>query len=426
MRTVTVHDAFVPTDCPSQPALPAVSVEAGTRWVEAYRAVTVEHGRYVQGGGCTSVGAAGGFLQGGGFGSWSKKYGTGAAGLLEAEVVTADGRLLIANACQNADLFWALRGGGGGTYGVVTRATLRTHELPSYFGLLVGTIAATSDEAFQELIEHFLLFYDSALDNEHWGEQVRVTGDNTLELALAFQGITAGDAMMVWRPFRAWIDAHPDRFQLGFRALDMPGTKMWDAEYLRQNFAPGVRLDPRPGEPAGQYWWAGDESQVSAYVYAYQSRWIPADRFSADNAPAFAATLFAASRHWSVSLHVNKGQAGAAADALALDRETSMNPAVYQAAALAIISADGRGFPGLAGSEPDATEAAAAKAKVDAAATLLRDATPNAGTYVNEADYFEPDWQQTFWGDNYERLLEIKHKYDPDGFFTCHHCVGSE
>jgi FAD/FMN-containing dehydrogenase len=55
------------------------------------------HGRYVQGGGCASVGAAGGFLQGGGFGSWSKKYGIAAASLLEAEVVTADGRVVIVN-----------------------------------------------------------------------------------------------------------------------------------------------------------------------------------------------------------------------------------------------------------------------------------------------------------------------------------------
>ena len=49
-----------------------------------------------------------------------------------------------------------------------------------------------------------------------------------------------------------------------------------------------------------------------------------------------------------------------------------------------------------------------------------------AGTYVNETDYFEPNWRQEFWGENYPKLLDIKHRYDPDHFFTCHHCVGSE
>ena len=49
-----------------------------------------------------------------------------------------------------------------------------------------------------------------------------------------------------------------------------------------------------------------------------------------------------------------------------------------------------------------------------------------SGSYWNEADYYEPNWQQSFWGTHYPRLLEIKQKYDPDGFLTCHHCVGSE
>ena len=91
----------------------------------------------MQGGGCTTVGVAG-LVQGGGFGSFSKGFGTAASGLLEAEVVTADGRVRIANACTNPDLFWALKGGGGGSFGVVTRLTLRTHELPAFFGAAFG------------------------------------------------------------------------------------------------------------------------------------------------------------------------------------------------------------------------------------------------------------------------------------------------
>jgi hypothetical protein len=57
---------------------------------------------------------------------------------------------------------------------------------------------------------------------------------------------------------------------------------------------------------------------------------------------------------------------------------------------------------------------------------ILRRVTPGSGTYVNEADYFEPDWQRSFWGASYQRLLAVKQKYDPEGLFSCHHCVGSE
>jgi FAD/FMN-containing dehydrogenase len=51
---------------------------------------------------------------------------------------------------------------------------------------------------------------------------------------------------------------------------------------------------------------------------------------------------------------------------------------------------------------------------------------PKAASYVWETDYFEPNWQESFWGDNYARLLVIKRKYDPEGLFFLHHGVGSE
>ena len=149
----------------------AVSLGAGCVWLEAYDAVTTKAGRYVQGGGCVTVGV-GGFVQGGGFGGFSKGFGTGASNLLEAEVVTADGQVRIANDCTNSDLFWALKGGGGGTFGVVTRLTLRTYDLPATFGAVIGTISAASDEAYRALVEGLLRFYRDSLLNPHWGEQL--------------------------------------------------------------------------------------------------------------------------------------------------------------------------------------------------------------------------------------------------------------
>lgn len=167
MRDVTVHDDFRISGGTGA-GVPAISVGAGTRWLEAYVAAS-QHRRYVHGGGCTGVGAAGGFLQGSGFGSYSKRFGTGAAGIVELEVVTAEGKILIANDAQNQDLFWALRGGGGGTFGVVTRATLLTHPIPQLGGLLTGSIKARSDEAFRALLGQLVRFYPANLNNPHWG-----------------------------------------------------------------------------------------------------------------------------------------------------------------------------------------------------------------------------------------------------------------
>ncbi|HSS87348.1 MAG TPA: FAD-dependent oxidoreductase [Reyranella sp.] len=155
MDRIDIHDAFVGQGC-SDPAQPAVSIGAGAVWLHAYAAVA-KAGRYVQGGGCLTVGVAG-LVQSGGFGSFSKRYGSAAANLIEAEVVTADGAVRIANACSNPDLFWGLKGGGGGSLGVVTRLTLRTHELPKFFGGAFAAVKANSDAAFRRLIERFLAF----------------------------------------------------------------------------------------------------------------------------------------------------------------------------------------------------------------------------------------------------------------------------
>ena len=69
-------------------------------------------------------------------------------GLLEAEIVTADGRVRVANACSEPDLFWALKGGGNGSFGVMTRLTLLTHMIPNS-AAVIGAIKANSDDAFR-------------------------------------------------------------------------------------------------------------------------------------------------------------------------------------------------------------------------------------------------------------------------------------
>jgi len=186
MRNINVHEAFVPAGTPNGTVgVTALSVGAGTRWLEAYAAAT-DAGLYVQGGGCTSVGTSGGFIQGGGFGSFSKAFGTGSGGVLEFEVVTADGEVRVVNQHQDPDLFWALRGGGGSTFGIVARTTVLAHPIPNTMGLVSGTIIAKNDTAYEDVVGAVVAFYPVALDNPSWGEQIRFRPDNTVEFALTF------------------------------------------------------------------------------------------------------------------------------------------------------------------------------------------------------------------------------------------------
>ena len=425
LDAVQVHDGFVPMGCAGAP-LPAVSVGAGALWGRVYDAVATGGGRYVQGGGCLTVGVAG-LALGGGFGSFSKRYGLAASSLIEAEVVTADGAVRIANACSNPDLFWALRGGGGG-FGVVTRLTLRTHDLPDWAGGLFATVEAGSDAAFRQLIERTVGFYAERLFNPHWGEQIAVRPDNVLSIAMVFQGLDKAAAEAAWRPYFAALAEDPERFRVtaGPEVLALPGRRFWDPDALRQ--LPGVVLgDDRPGAPSGNVFWAGNREEAGQVLHGYQSAWLPEALLAPERRGDLADALFAGSREWSVALHLNKGLAGAPETVRAAARETAINPAAADAFALAISGAEGPpAWPGVAGRAPDPDLARRQAAAVGRAIAPLQRLAPNGGAYALESDYFHPGWQAAFWGPNYPRLRRIKQAVDPDGLFFARHAVGSE
>jgi len=204
--------------------------------------------RFVQGGGCTTVGVAG-LIQSGGFGSFSKNYGTAAASLIEAEVVTADGEVRIANACTNPDLFWALKGGGGGSFGVVTRLTLKTYELAERAGAAIFTVKAMSGPAFRALIGKFISFYTEQLFNPHWGGRIAFPPYETLSVGMVSYGLDKAAAQAVWQPFLDWIAAAPQDYRLAAKPTiaDMPARKWWDAEFRKKYAADSIVSDPRPG-----------------------------------------------------------------------------------------------------------------------------------------------------------------------------------
>jgi FAD/FMN-containing dehydrogenase len=423
MDDVAVHDAFAPAGSGAA-SVPAFSCGAGAMWLHAYQAVSVGAGRYVQGGGCTTVGVAG-LVQGGGFGHFSKAFGSAAASLLEAEIVTADGVVHVVNDAREPDLFWALKGGGGGTFGVVTRLTLATHELPQTFGAVRLALQAHSDDAFRRLLARFIELYAANLFNPHWGEQVTAAG-NRLNVAMVFQGLTQEQARAAWEPLLEFAAANAADYegQNSFAVTASPARAFWNADAMRQ--APGAIVsDPRPAAAPSDFWWTGDGATVGSFWNAYTSAWMPATLLKPRNQAGLVDAWFAASRHWPVAFHFNKGLAGASETAIAASRETCTNPDMLDAFALAIIAmAASPAFPGMP--QPQLTAARFFAGQVQASMKALRVAAPDAGAYVNECDYFQADWQRAFWGANYPRLARIKRRYDPDGLFTVHHGVGSE
>lgn len=428
MREVSYNESFIPAGCPTDTAaIPVIQVGAGTRWLEAYDMATNKHNQYVQGGGCTTVGAAGGFTQGGGFGQFSKQYGTGSAGIAEVEVVTANGNIVTANDCQNSDLFWAIRGGGGGTFGVVTKMTLKLHPLPASLGLIEGTISAKDDDAYKALISKFIGFYRDKLNNQNWGEQIKFNDKNEIGIFMMYQGISKDDALHTFDTMQDWVNDNQDKYTMKMAAHSIANNKLWNLQYMQKNYPQLVTLNKAKGAGKDEFWWTPNSGEVSAYWFTYQSWWLPEKLLSDSNNKKLTDTIFNASRLTTVAWHINKGLAGASEAAKTEGRKTATHPGVYDAAALVIMSArTNAGFIGVNNKEPDQVKGENQANNITEAMQMFYDLAPDAGTYANEADYNMEHWQQAFWGSNYAQLLKIKKKYDPDGLFFCHHCVGSE
>jgi FAD/FMN-containing dehydrogenase len=429
MNHIELHDAFVAQGCAGKQApQPAVMLGAGVIWMHAYDAVTTKAGRYVQGGGCATVGVAG-LIQSGGFGSFSKNYGTAAGGLLEAEIVTADGQVRVANACNNPDLFWGIKGGGGGSLGVVTKLTLRTRGLPSSFGGVNLKIKATSDVAFRRLVGQFADFYANSLLDPHWGESVTFGADNTFTVTMVFQGLDRQQAQSVWRPFVDWVALSPVDLAVTapLSIAVMAPQDWWNAEYLKKNQHSRGFFDERPGAPADNAWFAEQNTELGVFVHGFESIWLPAALLRKDQRSRFVEALFGATRRWDVALHFNKGLAGTNAEDVAAARDTATNPAVMTAFALAIIAGGDPGaYADLLRGPPDLATARKHAAAIKDAAEALRMVVPDAGSYLSEGNFFERDWQRAFWGANYPRLRDVKQRYDPACLFFVRHGVGSE
>ena len=152
-------------------------IGAGARLIDVYDHLA-QHGRTVPAGSCPTVGIAG-LALGGGVGFASRKFGLTCDNLLEATIVLADGSAVVCNTNRYQDLYWALRGGGGGNFGIVTRLVLRTHptsQVATYALEWPWADAKAVVQAWQRLAPHAPDAFFSVLNlNAAVGGRPRIT-----------------------------------------------------------------------------------------------------------------------------------------------------------------------------------------------------------------------------------------------------------
>ena len=135
-------------------------------------------------------------------------------------------------------------------FGVVSKLTLRTHDLPEYFGIVNFTVKAASDDAYRRLIREFVSFYHENLFNDHWGEQAHFKPDNSLDINMLSHGLDTEQAKKVWQPFLDWVAGSPHEYSTEARPsiVSLPAQGMWDLQSWKEHWPEFVFPNPN-GNP---------------------------------------------------------------------------------------------------------------------------------------------------------------------------------
>ncbi|KAJ4411337.1 hypothetical protein N0V82_009026 [Gnomoniopsis sp. IMI 355080] len=381
----------------------AFKLGAGIQGNELYEACH-EHGVTCIGGEGRTVGMMGGFTQGGGHSPLSSLYGLGADQALAFEVVTADGRFLTASEDENDDLFWALRGGGGGTFGVVTSAIVK-----AYPKLPCATLSFTIERTRNVTEE---MFWGAA--KAYWDGFVKWTDAGTYSYFYMYPAGAVGLTADTWL-MMPWFAPNVTQIQLeelvaplfaNFSSLGltvMPTYAEYDNFYDAWNTAfPLEFWGINVGRQAGRFFpyenWANDTINNASFE-AVKSVFL-------DGAYIY-------------GFHMAPG------GPLVTYPENAVNPAWRQTVGHIMLG-------GTWDATDWANETGMAKiAEVSYNVTHVwgerwRKVAPNSGCYLSESDYLEPNFQTALWGSNYERLYEIKTRYDPWGLFYARRGVASD
>ncbi|KAF9013840.1 FAD-binding domain-containing protein [Hymenopellis radicata] len=373
LETISHDPAFVPEGGNTETL--ALTIGAGVNWYSVYKYAEANNITAV-GGYHPTVGAAGGWLMGGGHSILSPVYGLGVDRVLQFKVVTPDGKYRVANEFRNQDLFWALRGGGGGTFGVVLECTIKAEP---QIKLQVASLS------FTQTTDNARGFLKLVIDNsvkwgtEGWGghisahdlvsvtpllslDEAKTSMQDAVDYTLAQNGTAIIEEVPSWLTFFEKYVSFTN--SVGINGIGgswlVPNT-MFDNETTKEKLLDAIMPMTAFANP--------HITTATPYLFNYTAG-------STSAAPAWRNSLWHAVFQYMYPWNATQ-------DAVRAGYQTITDNI-----------------------------------------QLLRDIAPESGAYGNEADIYDPDHERAFWGDNYPKLLELKQKFDPVGLLDCWYCVG--
>ncbi|ETS77396.1 hypothetical protein PFICI_11270 [Pestalotiopsis fici W106-1] len=379
--------SFLDYDGPEHQGM-AVRIGAGVEAQELNTACSAQGVRTVTGW-CPSVGIAGGYTQGGGHGPLASAYGLAADNTLAFEVVTARGEHIIASRSDHAELYWALSGGGAGTYAVVISQISKVHPDGLIGGASLTLVHNGSSVFWEEILPKWQLLLLELEQLEGFSSGFTAT-HTTFDIAfITWPGHTGDEISKQVSPFLRLLDfkglpygytsstkqSYVDHFA-NYSPPDYPdfgvvGGRLIPRTTIRNNSV-GIALAIRNITSDSDFTAVGGQVNVSHAAVGNQP---------GENAiiPAWRESLYTLNivGSWNPTGSIESLQS----------LQSTMNTNVVQ---------------------------------------VLRPLTPGSGSYSNEATFDLPTWKEDFFGENFERLLKIKNRYDPDGVLYGPATVGSD
>ncbi|TFB06091.1 putative FAD-linked oxidoreductase [Trichoderma ghanense] len=408
MKNTAFKSSFTAHNCAASNKQNIGIIGAGVNAEESL-AFFDKHGMMVTVGGCPTVGIAGGFGQGGGHGPLGPTHGLMVDQAVEFDVVTTDGVFRTINACNEPDLFWAMRGGGGQSYAILVNYKFQLYPQTQWATWrLEATLTPDSSNVTHDTVLRDVL---TTLSREQpkWSQNHVAGYDLIAPAGVTFLEIlpAAGNPLATLKNLTADFNSFLTRH---------PGVHIAINSY--QVF------------PSQQAFYTGQADYIARGGTVGASILLPSRLITTDNfetpskidalvtgilrAMQIAKEGFGEALASQVAFLLLKTGAPNTADAA---QATSVNPAWRKT--LWHLVAPAVWLPGT----PDKISSGIASAARSALDAIKAPLSVQAA-YLNEADPDEPDWQNVFFGKNYDKLLAVKKKWDPDTVLNCKKCVG--
>lgn len=334
-------------------------------------------------------------MAGGGNSPLLSKYGMGADQVVSLEVVLPDGRFVSVDENNYPDLFFAMRGGGGSTWGIVTSVVLRAYPkltiTKQTYTFGTGIDVETFWAGFDIFLAQFPTWPGAGVYS-----YFSVTCTNSTSCVLE---MTAGFGLGL---NQTQYEEAVQPFVDGLEELGIPLDDLVYTEYDGMNAA--WRATWLGEDPTG-YWTTHTASRLFP-----ASNWEDSDKLAKQTAAM-------------------RGTAMAGGAFFGYNIQPAVNPAVNQANAVIPAWRNTLLFLMLGGSwSQNATvdDIVAANKELVEALQPWREASPDSGTYLSEADINEPNLIETFYGEYYDQLYSLKQQYDPWGVLYATTAVGAE